>query len=85
MSGPNEAREGGLPLQLPIDAPELPRSPSTSERPQTPANTMIEIDLVITDDDKRAPRRIRHDDADHEGDTDPRDRSRGTVIEISLV
>jgi len=87
MSGSNEAREGGMPLELPIEAPELPPLPSTSERPaHQPVCTVIEIDLVTNEDViVHSPRRNRHEDGDHDGDGDSRDRSRPCVIEISLV
>ena len=75
-----------MPLQLPVDVPDPPPLlPELERTPVEPVSTMIEIDLVITDDDNivRGPRRNPRDDGDHDGDS--RDRSRSTVIEISLV
>ena len=89
MSGTNDARDRGpVPLELPIGMPEAPGLPSSNRRPRSEhdepgsgRSTLIEIDLVVTDDDDFVrPHRVPEDDAD-----DERDRSRGNVIEISLV
>jgi hypothetical protein len=90
MFATNDARDRGpLPLELPIGMPEAPGLPSSNRRPRSEGDdaghgrtTLIEIDLVVTDDDDFVrPHRVPEDDTDE----DERDRSRGNVIEISLV